>query len=146
MKLRQKIYDSSESINRLIKITNSFHHYNNLKKIKERKPLYYINNFKNTRNKNASKSNLAINNNYIYSSKKNDIIINSIDKMKYNGFMDRENKKYITKKGKGKENKKYKNIINTYGNNKNFDNAKHKNISKSKLFLPPIKNHKKYQN
>ena len=144
MKLRQKIYDSSESINRLIKITNSFHHYNNLKKIKERKPIYYINNFKNTRNKNSSKSNLGINNNYIYRSKENDIIINSIDKMKFKGFINKEKKKYIIERDL--KNKKLKKINNTYENNKNSDYTKHKNISKSKLFLPPIKNNKKYQN
>ena len=134
MKLRQKIYDSSESINRLIKITNSFHHYNNLKKIRERKPLYNINNYNNMRNKQVSRSNLGINNNYIYKSKENDIIINSIDKMKYNGYFN-ENKKF----GMKKENKKYKKINNTYENNKNGDYLNHKNNSRKKLFLPPIK-------
>ena len=103
MNIRQKIYDSSESINRLIKITNSFHHYNNLQKIRERKPLYNINNYNNMRNKQVSRSNLGINNNYIYKNKENDIIINSIDKMKYNGYFN-ENKKF----GMKKENKKYK--------------------------------------
>jgi hypothetical protein len=134
MKLRQKIYDSSESINRLIKITNSFHHYNNLKKIRERKPLYNINNYNNMRNKQVSRSNLGINNNYIYKSKENDIIINSIDKMKYNGYFN-ENKKF----GMKKENKKYKKNNNTYENNKNGDYLNHKNNRGKKLFLPPIK-------
>ncbi len=134
MNIRQKIYDSSESINRLIKITNSFHHYNNLKKIRERKPLYNINNYNNMRNKQVSRSNLGINNNYIYKSKENDIIINSIDKMKYNGYFN-ENKKF----GMKKENKKYKKNNNTYENNKNGDYLNHKNNSRKKLFLPPIK-------
>ena len=74
MKLRQKIYDSSESINRLIKITNSFHHYNNLKKIKERKPLYYINKFNPQKNK---KSSVNDKNKYYSSNNKNNIIINT---------------------------------------------------------------------
>ena len=134
MNIRQKIYDSSESINRLIKITNSFHHYNNLKKIRERKPLYNMNNYNNMRNKQVSRSNLGINNNYIYKSKENDIIINSIDKMKYNGYFN-ENKKF----GMKKENKKYKKNNNTYENNKNGDYLNHKNNSRKKLFLPPIK-------
>ena len=134
MKLRQKIYDSSESINRLIKITNSFHHYNNLKKIRERKPLYNTNNYNSMKNKKSSRSNLGINNNYIYKSKENDIIINSIDKMKYNGYFN-ENKKY----GMKKENKIYKKNNNTYENNKNVDYLNHKNKSRTKLFLPPIK-------
>ena len=134
MNIRQKIYDSSESINRLIKITNSFHHYNNLKKIRERKPLYNINNYNNMRNKQVSRSNLGINNNYIYKNKENDIIINSIDKMKYNGYF-YENKKF----GMKKENKKYKKNNNTYENNKNGDYLNHKNNSRKKLFLPPIK-------
>ena len=43
MKLRQKIYDSSEQTNKLIKITNSYHLFKNLEKIKNRKPIY-INN------------------------------------------------------------------------------------------------------
>lgn len=134
MNIRQKIYDSSESINRLIKITNSFHHYNNLKKIRERKPLYNMNNYNNMRNKQVSRSNLGINNNYIYKNKENDIIINSIDKMKYNGYFN-ENKKF----GMKKENKKYKKNNNTYENNKNGDYLNHKNNSRKKLFLPPIK-------
>ena len=134
MNIRQKIYDSSESINRLIKITNSFHHYNNLKKIRERKPLYNINNYNNMRNKQVSRSNLGINNNYIYKNKENDIIINSIDKMKYNGYFN-ENKKF----GMKKENKKNKKNNNTYENNKNGDYLNHKNNSRKKLFLPPIK-------
>ena len=134
MNIRQKIYDSSESINRLIKITNSFHHYNNLKKIRERKPLYNMNNYNNMRNKQVSRSNLGINNNYIYKSKENDIIINSIDKMKYNGYFN-ENKKF----GMKKENKIYKKNNNPYENNKNVDYLNHKNKSRTKLFLPPIK-------
>ena len=43
MKIRQKIYDSSEQINKLIKITNSYHLYKNLENIRHRKPIY-INN------------------------------------------------------------------------------------------------------
>ena len=39
-KSRQKIYDSSEQINKLIKVTNSYHLYRNLEKIKNRKPIY----------------------------------------------------------------------------------------------------------
>ena len=86
------------------------------------------------KNKKASKSNLGINNNYIYKSKEDDIIINSIDKMKYNGYFN-ENKKYGIKK----ENKKYKKNSNTYENNKNVDYLNHKNNSRTKLLLPPIK-------
>ena len=44
MKLRQKIYDSSEKTNKLIKITNSYHLYKNLESIRNRKPIY-INNY-----------------------------------------------------------------------------------------------------
>ena len=40
MKLRQKIYDSSEQTNKLIKITNSYHLFKNLERIKNRKPIY----------------------------------------------------------------------------------------------------------
>ena len=43
MKIRQKIYDSSEQTNKLIKITNSYHLYKNLENIRNRKPIY-INN------------------------------------------------------------------------------------------------------
>ena len=46
MKVRQKIYDSSERINKLIKITNSYHLYKNLDNIRNRKPIYiYSSNF-----------------------------------------------------------------------------------------------------
>ncbi len=123
MKLRQKIYDSSESINRLIKITNSFHHYNNLKKIKERKPLYIYNN-NNNYNKNKSKHNLEINKLY----NQNNIIINSIDKIGFNGIIE-SNKKY------GVKNKNNNKI--TYENNKNYNSSKNKN-NKKNLILPPI--------
>ena len=140
MKLRQKIYDSSESINRLIKITNSFHHYNNLKKIRERKPLYHnINNYNNKRNKKSSNSDWYINNNYVYNTKDNDIIINSIDKMKYNGyFNDNKNLGLIKEKGIKSRKKNY----NTSENNKNNGYSKHKN-NKKKLFLPPISKYNK---
>ena len=74
MKLRQKIYDSSESINRLIKITNSFHHYNNLKKIKERKPLYYNSKFNVQKNKKFS---YIEKNKYYSNNNENNIIINT---------------------------------------------------------------------
>ena len=139
MKLRQKIYDSSESINRLIKITNSFHHYNNLKKIRERKPIYNINNFNNKRNKKSLNSDLGVNKNYIYNSKDNDIIINSIEKMKYNGFFNDNNNLGIIKEKRLKERKKN---YSTSENNKNNGYSKHKN-NKNKLFLPPIRKYKK---
>ena len=139
MKLRQKIYDSSESINRLIKITNSFHHYNNLKKIRERKPLYHnINNYNNKRNKKSSNSDWYINNNYIYNTKDNEIIINSIDKMKYNGYFNNKNFGIIKEKGIKSRKKNY----NTSENNKNNGYSKHKN-NKKKLFLPPISKYNK---
>ena len=124
MKLRQKIYDSSESINRLIKITNSFHHYNNLKKIKERKPLYsYINeNYNNYRLK-ESPHNKKYNNNY------NNIIINN------NNFL-KKNRNYIIKKEKDNYmNHKVNNIISR--NNRKNDKLK------NRIILPPIKNFSK---
>ena len=139
MKLRQKIYDSSESINRLIKITNSFHHYNNLKKIRERKPIYNINNFNNKRNKKSLNSDLGVNKNYVYNSKDNDIIINSIEKMKYNGFFNDNNNLGIIKEKRLKERKKN---YSTSENNKNNGYSKHKN-NKKKLFLPPISKYNK---
>ena len=107
MKLRQKIYDSSESINRLIKITNSFHHYNNLKKIRERKPLYYIN--KNNVPKNKKLSNNE-KNRYISNKNENNIIINSIDKMNYKNFF-YGNKNIESKKEKENNRKEIKIII-----------------------------------
>ena len=136
MKLRGKIYDSSESINRLIKITNSFHHYNNLKKIRERKPLY-INNFNNMKNKKSSQSNFGLNN---HNNNENKIIINSIEKKKYKGQI--KNFEYFEIKKENKD-KKYRRKNNTHENNKNNNYSKQKN-NKMKLFLPPIKNYQKY--
>ena len=52
MKIRQKIYDSSEQTNKLIKITNSYHLYKNLEKIRNRKPIY-INNPNSSLRKNS---------------------------------------------------------------------------------------------
>lgn len=139
MKLRQKIYDSSESINRLIKITNSFHHYNNLKKIRERKPLYNINKY------NVQKNQKITNNekNKYYSNKKeNNIIINSIDKMNYNDFFF-GNKKIGIKK---EEEYKRKQIKNSFSNeNKKNVHFKYKNNNKNNFILPPIKKYNVYK-
>ncbi len=41
MNPRQRIYDSYEKTNKLIKVNNSYHHFVNLEKIKNRKPEFY---------------------------------------------------------------------------------------------------------
>ena len=138
MKLRQKIYDSSESINRLIKITNSFHHYNNLKKIRERKPLYNIN--KNNVPKNKKLSNNE-KNRYFSDKNENNIIINSIDKMNYKNFFYR-NKNIESKKEKENNRKEIKNNHSSE-NKKNVD-FKYKN-NKNNFILPPIKKYNVYK-
>ena len=42
MNPRQKHYDSFNKTNKLLKLTNSFYHYRNLEKIKNRSPRYTI--------------------------------------------------------------------------------------------------------
>ena len=138
MKLRQKIYDSSESINRLIKITNSFHHYNNLKKIKERKPLYYINKFNPQKNK---KSSVNDKNKYYSSNNKNNIIINSIDKRNYKDFRF-GNINTELKNDKGYKRQRRYNFSNE--NIKNMERLNHKN-NKDNFILPPIRKYNLYK-
>ena len=134
MKLRQKIYDSSESINRLIKITNSFHHYNNLKKIKERKPLYHnLNNYNYNRNKKLSNNeNYKY---YNYNKQPNNIIINSIGNKKFSDWFGGSKNDEIKIE---KYNIQYRKRNKSNENNKNNEKIKHKN--KSDFILPPIKN------
>ena len=141
MKLRQKIYDSSESINRLIKITNSFHHYNNLKKIKERKPLYYNSKFNVQKNKKFS---YIEKNKYYSNNNENNIIINSIDKMNYKDllFGNNGNKNIGLKKEKDYNKKQIKNNVSNE-NRKNID-LKYKN-NKNNFILPPIKKYNIYK-
>ena len=138
MKLRQKIYDSSESINRLIKITNSFHHYNNLKKIKERKPLYYINKFNPQKNK---KSSVNDKNKYYSSNNKNNIIINSIDKRNYKDFLF-GNINTELKNDKGYKRQRRYNFSNE--NKKNIERLNYKN-NKDNFILPPIRKYNLYK-
>ena len=138
MKLRQKIYDSSESINRLIKITNSFHHYNNLKKIKERKPLYYINKFNPQKNK---KSSVNDKNKYYSSNNKNNIIINSIDKRNYKDFLF-GNINTELKNDKGYKRQRRYNFSNE--NIKNMERLNHKN-NYDNFILPPIRKYNLYK-
>ena len=165
MKIRQKIYDSSEQTNKLIKITNSYHLYKNLENIRNRKPIYISNNSYSNRKQSPrqkSQNNLK---NY-YKNQDNLIfgkIIKEIKSKKVQPSFDTEQNKLINNSKEArllykslenqaleKENKNYKKRIN---NQKAFFSAKNldkeykkriilaytkKNNDSKPLILPPI--------
>ena len=164
MKLRQKIYDSSEQTNKLIKITNSYHLYKNLEKIKNRKPIYA--NDYNYQQKKTEKGKSHNDLNDYYKNKENLIfgkIIDRINKKKIKSPINREQKKLLDnskesrvvhnnlkKQELARENENYKKRINSqkafvsskcldreYQNRVIFGKSRKNNDSKL-LILPPI--------
>ena len=150
MKLRQKIYDSSERTNKLIKITNSYHLFRNLEKIKNRKPIYANNNYP------PKKINLNLNEYYI---NKNNIYKNNIfdKKSKNNGYSNNtdinnlfNNKESrLVNKQLEKENENYIKRINNqkaFISSKSLDKEfkmkmavkKYKKSGSNSVLLPPI--------
>ena len=164
MKIRQKIYDSSEQINKLIKITNSYHLYRNLENIRHRKPIYInSSNFplkKSTRQKslndineyNKAKDNLVFGRiiDEINSKKVEPPRNSELDKLISNSKESRLIYKNLESKSLKKENENYKKRIysqKAFISTKTLDQeykkrlifGKLKNENKSKeLILPPI--------
>ena len=166
MKLRQKIYDSSEQINKLIKVTNSYHLYRNLEKIKNRKPIY-VNDY-NYQQKKTEKGKSHSDLNDYYQMQENLIfgkIIEQIHSKKIKSPFNREHKQLIDnskesrmvhnnlkKQELARENENYKKRINSqkafvssknldreYNNRLIFGKLKNKkNNDSSLLILPPI--------
>ena len=164
MKLRQKIYDSSEQTNKLIKITNSYHLYKNLEKIKNRKPIYA--NDYNYQQKKTEKGKSHIDLNDYYKKKENLIfgkIIDRINTKKIKSPFNREQSKLLEnskesrivhnnlkKQELERENENYKRRIKSqkafvssksldreYQNRLIFGKSRKNNDSKL-LILPPI--------
>ena len=165
MKLRQKIYDSSEQINKLIKITNSYHLYKNLEKIKNRRPIY-INSYNNQKKSESRKSHNDLND--YYKKKENLIfgkILEEINAKKVKSPINLEQNKLINnsrdsrlvhnnlkKQALEKENENYKKRIYSqkafcsaktleqeYNKRLIFGKSKNNNSNDSKiLILPPI--------
>ena len=164
MKIRQKIYDSSEQINKLIKITNSYHLYKNLENIRNRKPIYLYNSNlplkKSTRQKslndinefNKAKDNLIFGKiiNEINSKKVEPPKNNELNKLISNSKESRLIYKNLESKSLKKENENYKKRIYSqkafisaktldeeYKRRLIFGKLKNENNSKA-LILPPI--------
>ena len=159
MKLRQKIYDSSEQTNKLIKITNSYHHYKNLEKIKNRKPIYVNRNYP-PKESTKQKTNIKLNDYYILRDnmkpKKNLVEIKY--KKSDPEFNEQQNKfgnnlkeSKFGNKNLDKENKNYKKRINNQRTfidakniNKEYNKAlmnKRKKSGNKNIQLPSINNH-----
>ena len=164
MKIRQKIYDSSEQTNKLIKITNSYHLFKNLEKIRKRKPIYTNNNSYPFKKESRQRSQGDLKEYYkkredeIYTkvlgtikTKKVLPIKNTEQTKIINNTKDmRLHHKMIEKETMEKENEKYKRRINSqkpFISAKNMDKEfkKRSNMEKKrkynaskKLILPPI--------
>ena len=150
MKLRQKIYDSSERTNKLIKITNSYHLFKNLEKIKNRKPIYVKNIYppKNI-NKNLNeyyihKDNMYKNNILDKKPKKNgyanntDInnLYNNKESKLFNKKLEKENENYIRRINNQKPFISSKSLDKEYkvkATMKKYNKSRSKNV-----LLPPI--------
>ncbi len=165
MKLRGKIYDSSEQINHLIKITNSYHLYKNLESIRNRKPIY-TNNYNNPSKK--SKKQKSHNNLNDYYKNQENIVFNKIidginskkvekpinyevNKLINNSRESRLLHKNLENKTLEKENEKYKkriynqkSVISARDLDQEYKKrlflGKSKNSNKT-LILPPINKH-----
>ena len=150
MKLRQKIYDSSERTNKLIKITNSYHLFKNLEKIKNRKPIYVNNNYP-PKKFNQNLNEYYINKNNIY---KNNILDKKSTKNGYANYTDINNlfnnkeSRFVNKRIV-KENENYIKRINNqkaFISSKSLDKEykmrlamkKYKKSGSNNVLLPPI--------
>ena len=150
MKLRQKIYDSSERTNKLIKITNSYHLFKNLEKIKNRKPIYVNNNYP------PKKFNQNLNEYYINKDNKykNNILDKKSTKNGYANYTDINNlfnnkESRLVNKRLVKENENYIKRINNqkaFISSKSLDKEykmkvamkKYKKSGSNNVLLPPI--------
>ena len=165
MNLRQKLYDSNDSGNTLIKIKNSSSLSKNLRDIRTRKPIY-INNINNSL---SQRKNSKLDFEDYYRKKENKIInkiIGEIKTKKYNQVYNTEQNILINNSMKSKknyiklnnlalkkENDSFKKRINNQkpfisakGLDKEYKDLNDKFNSKKKanksLRLPPINNHK----
>ena len=150
MKLRQKIYDSSERTNKLIKITNSYHLFKNLEKIKNRKPIYANNNYP------PKKINQNLNEYYINKDNKfkNNILDKKSTKNAYENYIDINNlfnnkESRLVNSKLVKENENYIKRINNqkpFISSKSLDKEykmkvamkKYKKNGSKNVLLPPI--------
>ena len=150
MKLRGKIYDSSEPTNKLIKITNSYHLFKNLEKIKNRKPIYVKNNYPPKKiNQNLNEYFINKDNKY-----KNNIFDKKSTKNGYENYTDINNlfnnkeSKLVNKK-LAKENENYIKRLNNqkaFISSKSLDKEykmkvamkKYKKSGSKNVLLPPI--------
>ena len=141
MNIRQKVYDSTDEENKLIKINNNYYLYKNVEQIKNRKVKSF-----GTSNPNRipSRYNRCQNYKDYFIIKENLLVYNKIRNIMNKKVSPQNNNYFITHENKSKENKnKYKNLedMKIAEENKNF----YKRLQSQKSFINVNKLDKEYQ-